>query len=1191
MTTESKNEPLPSEPTEEQSLFLKARQISGRADQKQFVATACGANRALFHRVMLLLQVELEEPEFLESPVATSDLTSLYLKKGPDQGDVVGNYVLIEPLGAGGMGIVWLAEQSAPIRRRVALKIMNSGFGTPADLLQFDAERQMLAMLDHPGIVKILDAGNAEDGRPWFAMEFVSGLKITEHCQKHELTMQQRLKLFLDVCDSVEYAHKQGVIHGDLKPSNILVSQLHGRAMSRLIDFGVGQSVPSSSATQSKTDFTRAPESFVVPNDVRPCDVTQEGDARIARNPVRGTLAYMSPEQARSDAQPLDHRSDIYSLGALLYELVAGVPPFAGETWDEADRVQRLQIIRETSPVSLSERIARAQTLLPVRQDSIDLTRDVLSSLRVKAALADIVQIVTTACQREPSCRYQSVHDLAEDVRRCQQLQPLLETETSGSDERHRDTILKWSLRNFKRLLLGSSLVVSCAIAAGIGIAFFGRVSDSGVTADPPQGNTNAVANRTATSASELPDPARQIQLSEVNTRAYVDAIRESQFLAMQGRIDELRAKLTSLSEIRTQSQSGESKQPTFEERYLAGLTLSPFRSYAVHSGKVFEVRFSTDGTQLISCGGIATEYRTRVQDFQTGEVRTSFSTGANACCIRQSDGILLTAEDFGWVSAWDLSKPDPMELFRIDGFKTPVGKVFVASNERLLLVTEIIWQTLHCRTSIWDLSSKKRLSIHDGYRVLGVYESANQMMTSSSSGNIGIWDLSQLQPARSFDAQMTDVTCGDVSIGGRIAVGNKYGRIWLWNGFGQGQQLKTEGAPVTAVRDLAFTPDDALLISAHNDGTLRVWDVLSGQVLKTIQTGVLEAWSLDVSPDGRSFAVGLSDGTVQVYELKGLEIGFERKLTRPYSLHKGGLSPDGTHALIPGLQTNQAELIRVEDGRTIRTIEALMTEADESIDDCLLTSSPNEVVLTSNKGSVYVAGIGATEAALRIDTEVRRNIVRPTFSADGSLASITQCVRIGGDPIPPGSIWNLSDGRRLFDMPILLAETDDHPHSVAIFSLGANARMVSTQGRSIAIWPEECLKQPRLGEPETVLTMPRWLGVTDLKNQGLLLISTEDQALYIWDSDEASSEPRLIERSCPLLASAISPDSRTLATASRYGEVRLWHLPSGEPLFSLSGNSGPIHHLRFTPDGKSLHAIRETPQMTGEILSWNTGP
>lgn len=1187
MTTESKNEPLPSESDEEQSLFLKARLISTRADQKQFVATACGANRALFNRVMLLLQVDLEEPEFLESPVATSDLTSLYLKKGPDQGDVVGNYVLIEPLGAGGMGIVWLAEQSAPIRRRVALKIMNSGFGTPADLLQFDAERQMLAMLDHPGIVKILDAGNAEDGRPWFAMEFVSGLKITEHCQKHELTMQQRLKLFLDVCDSVEHAHQQGVIHGDLKPSNILVSQLHGRAMSRLIDFGVGQSVPSSSAPQSKTDFTRAPESFVVPNDVGPCDVTQEGDASFSRNPVRGTLAYMSPEQARLDAQPLDHRSDIYSLGALLYELIAGVPPFAGETWDEADRVQRLQIIRETSPVPLSERIARPQTSMPVVQGSMEATGDLLSSLRIKAALADIVQIVTTACQREPSSRYQSVHDLAEDVRRCQRMQPLLETTTAGSGERRRDTILKWSLRNFKRLLLGSSLVVSCAIAAGIGIAFFGRVSDSGVTADPPQGNTNAVANRTATSASELPDPASPDPLSEMNTRAYVEAIRESQFLAMQGQIDELKGKLTSLSEIRGQSQNDHHKQATFEERYLAGLTIAPFRSYAVHSGKVFEVRFSSDGSRLISCGGVETEYRTTVQDFQTGEVRTSFSTGANACCIRHSDGILLTAEDFGWVSAWDLSKPEPMELFRIDGFSIPVGKVFVASNERLLLVTEIIWQTLHCRTSIWDLSSKKRLSIHDGYRVLGVYESANQMMTSSSSGNIGIWDLSQLQPVRSFDAQMTDVTCGDVSIGGRIAVGNKYGRIWLWNGWGQGQPLKTEGAPVTAVRDLAFTPDDALLISAHNDGTLRVWDVFSGQILKTIQTGVLEAWSLDVSPDGRSFAVGLSDGTVRVYELKGLEIGFERKLTRPYSLYKGGLSPDGTHALIPGPQANQAELIRVEDGRTIRTIEALMTEADESIDDCLLTSSPNEVVLTSNKGRVYVAGIEATEATVRIDTETGRSISRPAISPDGRLASVTYGNRNEGDPAPPGIIWDLNQGQRLLDLPVLSTEKDYYPHGVTMYAFGAKGRMVSAQGRTIAIWPKNCLEKAQLGEPETILTMPRWLGVADLKNQGLLLISTEDEALYIGDSDDVSVPPRLIERSFPLLASAVSPDSRTLATASRDGEVRLWHLPSGEPLFSLSGNSGPIHHLRFTPDGKSLHAIRETPQMTGELIRW----
>lgn len=146
---------------------------------------------------------------------------------------------------------------------------------------------------------------------------------------------------------------------------------------------------------------------------------------------------------------------------------------------------------------------------------------------------------------------------------------------------------------------------------------------------------------------------------------------------------------------------------------------------------------------------------------------------------------------------------------------------------------------------------------------------------------------------------------------------------------------------------------------------------------------------------------------------------------------------------------------------------------------------------------------------------------------------------------------------------------------------------MVSIQGRTIAIWPENCLDKSRSGEPETVLTMPRWLSVADLKNQGFMLISTEDEALYFWHADDDSAKPRLIARSCPLLASAVSPDSHTLATSNNDGEVRLWQLPTGEPLFSLPGGSGRIHHLRFTSDGRHLHAIAETPSLTGEILRW----
>ncbi|GAI94477.1 unnamed protein product, partial [marine sediment metagenome] len=245
-------------------------------------------------------------------------------------GTRIGRYKLLQLIGEGGMGLVYLAEQQEPVRRRVALKIVKPGMDSKQVIARFEAERQALAVLDHPNIAHVFDAGTTKDGRPYFVMEYVKGVSVTKYCDERKLNIEQRLRLFEQVCEAVHYAHQKGIIHRDIKPSNILVSVQADKAVPKIIDFGIAKAL-----TQPLTEGTL---------------FTQQGQ-------LLGTPEYMSPEQVDMATQDIDIRSDIYSLGVILYELLAGVLPFEKESFERAGFAEIQQTIREQQPPSPSIRL------------------------------------------------------------------------------------------------------------------------------------------------------------------------------------------------------------------------------------------------------------------------------------------------------------------------------------------------------------------------------------------------------------------------------------------------------------------------------------------------------------------------------------------------------------------------------------------------------------------------------------------------------------------------------------------------------------------------------------------------------------------------------------------------------------------------------------------------------------------
>jgi len=382
----------------EEQIFADALLVSP-GDRARYLDLVCEGNASLRQRIDALILAHESAATFMASSGAGGavDRADKSCPPGPldRSGSRIGRYKLLQQIGEGGCGVVWMAEQEEPVRRRVALKVIKLGMDTKTVIARFEAERQALAMMDHPNIARVLDAGATDTGRPFFVMELVPGVPITKYCDQHNLPTPARLALFAQVCHAVQHAHQKGVIHRDLKPSNILVTLHDGEPRPKVIDFGIAK------ATQGRlTDRTlfTAFEQFI------------------------GTPAYMSPEQAEMSGIDVDTRSDIYSLGVLLYELLTGRQPFDPKTLLQAGLDEIRRIIREVEPMKPSTRL---NTMGDSDRDSIARQRGTAPAQLSLLLRGDLDWIVMKALEKNRSRRYETASGLALDIQRHLQNEPV----------------------------------------------------------------------------------------------------------------------------------------------------------------------------------------------------------------------------------------------------------------------------------------------------------------------------------------------------------------------------------------------------------------------------------------------------------------------------------------------------------------------------------------------------------------------------------------------------------------------------------------------------------------------------------------------------------------------------------------------------------------------------------------------
>jgi serine/threonine protein kinase len=479
----------------DEQIFHQALARSRPEERAAYLEQACAGNPALRASVEALLRANEGASGFLSEPAVELGAT-IDVPSRESRGTIIGPFKLLQQLGDGGMGSVFMAEQAQPVQRKVALKIIKPGMDSRQVVARFEAERQALALMEHPNIAKVFDAGTTESGRPYFVMELVKGVPITRYCDEHCLTPRPRLELFVPVCQAVQHAHQKGVIHRDLKPSNVLVAEYDDEPVAKVIDFGVAKA--TGPRLTERTMFTEVGQ-------------------------IVGTLEYMSPEQAKLNQLDVDTRSDIYSLGVLLYELLTGTTPLEKIRFRRTPIDELLRAIREEEPPKPSTRLSTTEEL-PAIAAHRGLEPKKLSGL----VRGDLDWIVMRALAKDRNERYATAKELSDDLERFLDNRPVL-----ARPPTLRDRLRKWARRHKALVRSGAALVALAVAALGVGTVLLNAKNKQLALANSQEQEARAQADT-------------NFEFAKAGVNEFLNRVAEDRSLQMRAELYPLRKKLLS---------------------------------------------------------------------------------------------------------------------------------------------------------------------------------------------------------------------------------------------------------------------------------------------------------------------------------------------------------------------------------------------------------------------------------------------------------------------------------------------------------------------------------------------------------------------------------------------------------------------------------------------------------------------
>ncbi len=796
-----------------------------RSDHQSLLDRECEGSASLRARVMELLNAHDLAGNFLESPtISEEDTADGFSSSQPaalaEIGTCIGPYKLVEMIGEGGFGVVFLAEQEQPVQRQVALKITKAGMDTRQVVARSEAERQALAMMEHPNIARVFDGGATDTGRPYFVMELVRGLPITEHCDRQHLNTRQRLEIFIPVCRAIQHAHQKGIIHRDLKPSNILVTFEDGIASPKVIDFGIAK---ASSTPHGRLPMTEQPQ-------------------------LIGTPQYMSPEQAGA-SQDIDTRSDIYSLGVLLYQLLTGVPPFDPARFKPAGYDEIRRLVREVEPPRPSTRLATRDA---AAQASAALQNIELSRLR-RSLRGDLDWTVRKAIEKDPARRYDPAGDLAADVRRFLKHEPV-HAGPPGAAYR----LGKMARRHRVALVAVASVMIS--LAAGLAVASFALVR------------------------ARIAEHSKEILREDAVERLWASYLAEARVSRFSGRPGQRFSGLAAL-------QKAARIRPNLAVRNEAIACMSVpdlelVRTWEGQPEGYEQMAFSNKLDRYAKGDQVGT-----IHVFDARSDAELFSLPGDGApldwfvAFSPNDRYLAAARAKSFV-VWDLDQRQI--IFSTPVPITPLQAVDFSPDSKLLAIS-----ASPDLLELYELSSGKKVrSIPLESRVdrIRIDHQGKHLAVSLQKRKIIIFAMDD------YSRQIEFKPPGDIerlswnSDGTLLAAACRDRNLYVWDSQNGRLQSSIDGHLAAALR-VEFLHSDRLLLSTSWDYTARLWDPLSGkQLLMTSAPG----FAVQISPDDQY--IGLCTGSLsQLWRLQQCQEC--RLFSGPLADDRGwssAISPDG---------------------------------------------------------------------------------------------------------------------------------------------------------------------------------------------------------------------------------------------------------------------------------------------------------
>jgi eukaryotic-like serine/threonine-protein kinase len=1010
----------------EETLFVEALEIRDPDERAAFLDRACADDATLRGRLDRLLERHEQAGTFLQSP-APKPIESEDPGAGERPGMVVGAYKLLEQIGEGGFGIVFMAEQTRPVRRLVAVKVLKPGMDTRQVVARFEAERQALALMDHPHIAKILDGGTTPSGRPYFVMDLVKGVPITRYCDEHHLSTRQRLELFLPVCQAVQHAHQKGIIHRDLKPSNVLIALNDGNPVPKVIDFGVAKA-----AGQPLTDKTL---------------VTGFGA-------IVGTLEYMSPEQAEINQLDIDTRSDIYSLGVLLYELLAGSPPFSIKELEKAGMLEMLRVIREQEPSRPSAKLSTADGL-----PTLAANRSTEPAKLTKLVRGELDWIVMKALEKDRNRRYETANGFAMDVQRY-----LADEAVQACPPSAGYRLRKFARRN-KGPVLAASLVILAIIGAGIGTTF-------GLIEAQKQREVTLLW-RQAEAAREGEAKAKREAEDAREKLASVEYGRTMHVAYQEWRDNNVRAALALLDSTRTDFRGWEWH---YVHRLCHSDILTIDTSDNDSDGHVDSASFSADtGRVVIACGN----HKAKVFDARTGTallVLKGHTENVESAAFSRDGSRIVTGSWDQTARVWNATTGEHVLTFK--GHTGGVASAsFSPDGSRVLTASKD--QTAR----LWDAKTGDLLLTLKGHNndvnSATFNSDGSRILTASYDGTAKLWNTITGAELRTIKAHTDNVTSASFNRDGSRIVTGSYDRtakVWDAN---TGALLLTLRGHTDSVHAASFSPDGSRVLTGSWDKTARVWNATTGEHVQTLKGHTEGITSASFSQDGSRIVTGGGHSHLaKVWDTaRATEYQLKKMDVRAYPWRS--FSPDGSRFLARGSEgTVQVFDVKTEaEVLTLKGHTHAPFSASYSADGLrIVTGSYDQTA------KVWDANTGAEVLTLKGHTNP---ITSVSFSLDGSRL-LTGC----GDGT--AKVWDANTGAEVLTI---------RGHSFGIWSasFSADGSRVVTGGsdRTAKVWDAKTGAE--------ILTL---VGHTDFVTSASfspdgsrVLTGSEDRTAKVWDA------------------------------------------------------------------------------------------